>query len=716
MSTRALGPGSPLRKSLFSPALARSTFIRSTFAKRFDGANGIVPASTSAEILNKQRFLRPSSSIYQPQLTWIASIVNRATGGAPSARALVNSSSARVAAWVRDTSRRRPRKPRAPFLWLISSRPASPPSVLPSSFPSLLRSAPSSAIVIGATSIFPVHNWSRPSSLPLAFPLFLCPHTTRHEPAPPEPIHSLSARPSVAASLPSPSICHPSFVRPFLSLPFSAPPTRASTHCSPFLSSPPTYPILPSSLPAHPTSRASPLHSPFISHHTRLTRHLFHAPSLPPSARASCLRPLPSRSLPRTLVPHPLFFIPTHPSCAHAAPSSLPPIPYTPRYVPAFLHFLRSPSSSLSHFTSHAPLASSLRSFLLLVSLLFLSCPLLSFLTRSPPTLPTPCTICLASSAPSLLPSLSIDSPPSRRPRRQLRVGARDIPLSSPQLSTASRPFPSRPSVHRFGGFSFAACARLIRSSLSTIHHSLFFLLPPSLRFLWASRISVVSTCPRAVRRLERRRAIRVGATCISVGARRREDVVDRARRQPLFVREACQPHTALCDFQRKRQPRTCACIALRPRSCLFLLSLFYDRHYITSSFSLRCSLLSFFLLSFRSVTSRIASLAFFCFLFTAMLLKGVYQMGYAVPAGTAVVTGCWSLCDVGFVCFVRRIPPPRHIYPLRFLVRASRVSRVRGLDIGMDRRASRRRRRPIDGLAAYRPRTSFESGVGARL
>jgi len=47
-----------------------------------------VPASSSVGILNKQRLLRPSSphfTIYQPQLTWIASIFNRATGGALSA-------------------------------------------------------------------------------------------------------------------------------------------------------------------------------------------------------------------------------------------------------------------------------------------------------------------------------------------------------------------------------------------------------------------------------------------------------------------------------------------------------------------------------------------------------------------------------------------------------------------------------------------------------
>ncbi|KAG6906839.1 hypothetical protein DXG01_011772 [Tephrocybe rancida] len=45
-------------------------------------------SSKSMEILNKQRLLRPSSphfTIYQPQLTWIASIFNRATGVALSA-------------------------------------------------------------------------------------------------------------------------------------------------------------------------------------------------------------------------------------------------------------------------------------------------------------------------------------------------------------------------------------------------------------------------------------------------------------------------------------------------------------------------------------------------------------------------------------------------------------------------------------------------------
>jgi hypothetical protein len=50
-----------------------------------------LPPSASQEILNAQRLKRPSSphfTIYQPQLTWISSIVNRATGGALSARML----------------------------------------------------------------------------------------------------------------------------------------------------------------------------------------------------------------------------------------------------------------------------------------------------------------------------------------------------------------------------------------------------------------------------------------------------------------------------------------------------------------------------------------------------------------------------------------------------------------------------------------------------
>ncbi|KAF9048891.1 succinate dehydrogenase cytochrome b560 subunit [Panaeolus papilionaceus] len=44
-----------------------------------------LPPSATVEILNKQRLARPNSphfTIYQPQLTWLGSIANRATGAA----------------------------------------------------------------------------------------------------------------------------------------------------------------------------------------------------------------------------------------------------------------------------------------------------------------------------------------------------------------------------------------------------------------------------------------------------------------------------------------------------------------------------------------------------------------------------------------------------------------------------------------------------------
>ncbi|KAJ7765887.1 SDHC, cytochrome b subunit of succinate dehydrogenase [Mycena maculata] len=88
LSTRAVGLGSPLRKTLFSPSLARNqSLIRTSFAKRTVQTESL-PPSASVDILNKQRLLRPSSphfTIYQPQLTWIASIANRGTGAALSA-------------------------------------------------------------------------------------------------------------------------------------------------------------------------------------------------------------------------------------------------------------------------------------------------------------------------------------------------------------------------------------------------------------------------------------------------------------------------------------------------------------------------------------------------------------------------------------------------------------------------------------------------------
>ncbi|KAF8813559.1 succinate dehydrogenase cytochrome b560 subunit [Phlegmacium glaucopus] len=83
MSTRALGLGSALRKSAFSPSFIRNQVVlRNVVGKRSIQIQSL-PPSASTEILNKQRLNRPNSphfTIYQPQLTWIASIANRVTG------------------------------------------------------------------------------------------------------------------------------------------------------------------------------------------------------------------------------------------------------------------------------------------------------------------------------------------------------------------------------------------------------------------------------------------------------------------------------------------------------------------------------------------------------------------------------------------------------------------------------------------------------------
>ncbi|KAF4564448.1 Cytochrome b subunit of succinate dehydrogenase SDH3 [Pleurotus pulmonarius] len=88
MSTRALGLGSSLRKVALTPSLARNRLVvRNTVARRSIQTESL-PPSSAVEILNKQRLNRPSSphfTIYQPQLTWLGSIANRATGGALSA-------------------------------------------------------------------------------------------------------------------------------------------------------------------------------------------------------------------------------------------------------------------------------------------------------------------------------------------------------------------------------------------------------------------------------------------------------------------------------------------------------------------------------------------------------------------------------------------------------------------------------------------------------
>ncbi len=81
--------------------LARRCAHRSiTFSKHFRGTESMLakyrsiqtesfPPSAAQGILNKQRLLRPSSphfTIYQPQLTWVASIAHRVAGAGISVR------------------------------------------------------------------------------------------------------------------------------------------------------------------------------------------------------------------------------------------------------------------------------------------------------------------------------------------------------------------------------------------------------------------------------------------------------------------------------------------------------------------------------------------------------------------------------------------------------------------------------------------------------
>ncbi|KAH9953682.1 succinate dehydrogenase cytochrome b560 subunit [Russula dissimulans] len=81
--TRALGLGSSLRRTAFSIRLVPNTpLLRSAILRRCVQTNSLKPEEGTV-ILNTQRLSRPSSphfTIYQPQLTWIASIANRITG------------------------------------------------------------------------------------------------------------------------------------------------------------------------------------------------------------------------------------------------------------------------------------------------------------------------------------------------------------------------------------------------------------------------------------------------------------------------------------------------------------------------------------------------------------------------------------------------------------------------------------------------------------
>ncbi|KIM62727.1 hypothetical protein SCLCIDRAFT_119031 [Scleroderma citrinum Foug A] len=83
MMSARVGLAPAFRGVAFSPKLARNQVaIRSAFAKRGVQTQSL-PPSASEKILNGQQLKRPSSphfTIYQPQLTWISSIANRATG------------------------------------------------------------------------------------------------------------------------------------------------------------------------------------------------------------------------------------------------------------------------------------------------------------------------------------------------------------------------------------------------------------------------------------------------------------------------------------------------------------------------------------------------------------------------------------------------------------------------------------------------------------
>ncbi|EPT05690.1 hypothetical protein FOMPIDRAFT_1045006 [Fomitopsis schrenkii] len=80
-SVRVLGLGPALRQAALKP---RANAFRMMIPKRGIKTQSL-PPSAMTEILNTQRLKRPSSphfTIYQPQLTWLASIANRMTGSA----------------------------------------------------------------------------------------------------------------------------------------------------------------------------------------------------------------------------------------------------------------------------------------------------------------------------------------------------------------------------------------------------------------------------------------------------------------------------------------------------------------------------------------------------------------------------------------------------------------------------------------------------------
>ncbi|OCH89610.1 SDHC, cytochrome b subunit of succinate dehydrogenase [Obba rivulosa] len=79
---RTVGLGAALRRSALVSQTGRPLALRNVLSKRSIQTQSL-PPSAEEQILNSQRLKRPSSphfTIYQPQLTWIASIANRVTG------------------------------------------------------------------------------------------------------------------------------------------------------------------------------------------------------------------------------------------------------------------------------------------------------------------------------------------------------------------------------------------------------------------------------------------------------------------------------------------------------------------------------------------------------------------------------------------------------------------------------------------------------------
>ncbi|KAH7097248.1 cytochrome b560 subunit of succinate dehydrogenase [Auriculariales sp. MPI-PUGE-AT-0066] len=84
MQRAPLGLGLALNRATLAarPVSRNPIALRNVVQKRLVQVQSMQPAAVN-DILNQQRLKRPSTphfTIYQPQLTWVASIVNRGTG------------------------------------------------------------------------------------------------------------------------------------------------------------------------------------------------------------------------------------------------------------------------------------------------------------------------------------------------------------------------------------------------------------------------------------------------------------------------------------------------------------------------------------------------------------------------------------------------------------------------------------------------------------